>query len=255
MSTEKDLRRTNPAEAATQLGQLIQGYRATSLIGVAAQLGIADLLGEGPKSSQELADVVGVRQRDLYRLLRALASLGIFAETESGRFVLTPLAELLQTQVPGSMRSTAILHSTLLYRAWGNLLLSTRTGTPSFDQVYGTGFWEYLDSDPEARETFNQAMTTRSDRDQSEVLHSYDFSGISKIVDVGGGQGSLISAILGANPDLRGILFDLPAVVRGARELIEAKGLIGRCDIVGGDFFKSVPGGGDAYILQAVIHD
>ncbi|MCH7620651.1 MAG: methyltransferase [Chloroflexi bacterium] len=234
---------------------MIRGYRTPFLINVAAKLGIADLLRDGPKSSEELAQAVEAQPRFLYRVLRALASQGIFAENEAGQFQLTPVAELLQTGIPGSLRATAIMSAGLYARSWGDLLYTLRTGKPSFDHVFGMGFWEYLDSNDEMGDYFNQSMTSRSGEEQGQVVDAYDFSGISKIVDVGGGQGSLIRAILQKHPHMHGTLFDLPEVVQGVYEIIEAEGLAERCEVVGGSFFDEVPSEGEAYFMQAVIHD
>ena len=255
MSTTNNPQFTGQQSPASQLRQMILGYRTPFLINVAAKLGIADLLKDGPKSSEELAQAVEAQPRLLYRVLRALASQGIFAENEAGQFQLNPVAELLQTEIPGSLRATAIMSAGLYAKSWGDLLYTLRTGKPSFDHVFGMGFWEYLDSNDEMGDYFNQSMTSRSGGEQRQVVDAYDFSGISKIVDVGGGQGSLISAILQKHPRMQGTLFDMPEVVQGAYGIIEAEGLAERCEVVGGSFFDEVPSGGEAYILQAVIHD
>lgn len=216
MSTPNNPQHTAQPSPASQLREMIQGYRTPLLIHVAAKLGIADLLKDGPKSSQELAQAVEVQPRMLYRVLRALASQGIFAENEAGQFQLTPLAELLQTEITGSLRSWAIMSAGLYAKSWGDLLYTLRTGKPSFDHVFGMGFWEYLASNDEMGNYFNQSMTFRPGGEQSQIVDAYDFSGISKIVDVGGGQGSLISAILRKHAQMHGVLFDLPEVVQGA---------------------------------------
>ena len=235
---------------------MINGARYTQLIYVVAKLGIADLIKDGPKNSEELANDVGVHPRNLYRVLRALASLGIFAETTDGKFQLTPKAEPLQSNVPGSVRALAtIMGEKWLWRPWGELLHTVKNGQPSFDRIFGMDFWEYLASDREAGETFNQGMTDRSATELTLVLAAYDFSDRSKIVDVGGGQGALINGILKAYPQMHGVLFDLPHVVKEARAVAEAEGIADRCEIVGGSFFEGVPTGADTYILQAVIHD
>jgi SAM-dependent methyltransferase len=238
------------------LDEMVNGARYTQLLYVAAKLGIADLLKNGPRSPDDLAQSIGANRRNLYRVLRALASLGVFAENRDGKFELTAKAEPLQSDVPGSLRATAIIYGEeWLYRPWGGLLDNVKADKPAFDRIFHMGFWEYLASNPEAGKAFDQAMTSRSARELTAVLSAYDFSSISKIVDVGGGQGQLISAILKANPDMRGILFDLPSVIEGSRGLLESEGVRDRCELVGGSFFESVPAGGDAYILQAVLHN
>ncbi len=184
------------------LREMISGAKYTQLVYVAAKLGIADLLKDGPRSPDDLAESIGVNRRNLYRVLRALASLGIFAENQDGTFELTVKAEPLQSDVPESERDWAIAWGEeWLYRPWGGLLENVKTDQPAFDRIFHMGLWEYLGSNSEAGEAFNQAMTSRSRGELTAVLSAYDFSGISRIVDGGGGQGELISAILKANPD------------------------------------------------------
>lgn len=239
-----------------RLQEMIVGFRPAQLINVAAKLGIADLLKDGPKSCDEMAVGVGVHSRSLYRVLRALASLGIFAETLDGEFELTTLAEPLQTEVPGSLRAWAILWGEeFMWRPWGELLHTVVTGENHFDRIFGAGFFDYLSDNNEAGETFNSAMTMRSENEVVAVLGVYDFAGASKIVDVGGGEGTLIAAILKSYPKTQGILFDLPSVIESSRNLIQAQGIAARCDLVGGDFFAAIPPGGDCYIFHRVIHN
>ena len=238
------------------LREMIGGVRYTQLVYVAAKLGIADLLKDGPRSPDDLADSIGADRRNLYRVLRALASLGIFAENQDGMFELTVKAEPLQSGVPDSERDWAILWGEeWFYRPWGGLLDNVKTGQTAFDDIFHMGLWEYLGSNPEAGEAFDRAMTSRSRGDMTTALTTFDFSGISRIVDVGGGQGELISAILKAHPEMHGVLFDLPSAIEGARRLVESEGVSDRCELVGGSFFESVPAGGDLYILQGVIHN
>ena len=255
MPTQSDAKSGNQVAPAVALRELIGGFRATQLIYVAAKLGIADLLKHGPKTSDELAESVGAQPHALYRVLRALAGLGIFEEGRDGRFDLTPLAEPLRTGVPGSLRAWAVINGGEWQRSWGDLMYSVRTGRPAFDNVYGMGFWEYHDKNPETAESFNEGMSEIAERVLAGVVEAYDFSGATTAVDVGGGHGSLIAAILKANPHLRGVLFDKPAVVESARAAIEARGLAGRCELVAGDFFESVPGGADLHLLKWIIHD
>jgi ubiquinone/menaquinone biosynthesis C-methylase UbiE len=222
---------------------------------VAAKLGIAVLLADGAKGSEDLAQATGTHPHSLYRVLRLLASQGVFAEVESRRFALTPLATLLRADVPGSLRALAIRTGGLDWRPWGALLHSVRTGTPAFDHVYGMSLFAYLAQDAEAAQVFNDTMTMFTQRNTAAVVGAYDFSAVGTIVDVGGGHGALMAAILEASPRTRGILVDLPAVIEGARRQITARGLHPRCELVAGDFFESVPVGGDAYILKWIIHD
>ena len=168
-----------------QLQDMIDGFKVTQLIYVVAKLGIADLLEVRPKTAGELAEAVGAHPRNLYRVLRALASLGIFSEGEDGRFQLTPLAEPLRSDVPESVRSRAVVYGEeWMWRPWGELLHNVKTGETAFDHAFNTGYWDYFYLNPEARETFDQFMTTRSGQELASVLANYDFAGISKIVDI-----------------------------------------------------------------------
>ncbi|MFQ6028223.1 MAG: methyltransferase [Dehalococcoidia bacterium] len=255
MSTPEITPSPEQLSQSAQLNEMLGGYQLAALIHIAAKLGIADLLHDGPKNSQELAHTIDANPRNLYRVLRALASKNIFAENAAGQFELTPLAEPLRSDVPGSTRDWAILHGDLLVPAWNDLLYGVRTDQPAFEHVFGEGFWEYLDRNPDARENFNRGMTSRSGREQMQFLDDLDLSGVAKIVDVGGGEGGLLTAILQAHPGMRGVLFDLPEVVQGAEESMQSAGVAERCELVGGSFFDSVPSGGDLYVLQAVIHN
>lgn len=240
----------------TTLMQLINGHRITQLIRVAAKLGLADLLTDGPKRSDELDRAVGAHPRTLYRVLRALASLEIFAADDAGRFHLTPLAELLRRGVPGSLADYAIMEGEPWYcHSDSELLYSIRTGKPAFDYVHGMGIFEYLHQHAEAAACFNAAQTSFSGHELAAIVAAYDFGEFTTIVDVGGGHGALLVEILKANPHPRGILFDLPTVVESAKGLLEVAGVMHRCDVAPGDFFQFVPGGGDAYMLKRVIHD
>jgi SAM-dependent methyltransferase len=230
--------------------QMVTGYWVSQTIYVAAKLGIADLLKDGPKNYEELAKATGTHKRSLYRLLRALASVGVFAEAEDGRFGLTPLGKCLQTEIPGSVRAIMINHGERLYRPWGDLLHSVRTGEPAVKHVF-----ECLAQDPESAAIFSEAMAEITTQVSTAVVADYDFSRFSKIVDIGGGTGTLILSILKANPQMSGILFELPHVVEDARKHLDAAGLTERCAVLAGDFFEFVPSGGDAYILKNIIHD
>lgn len=236
--------------------QKLIGTWVAQCISVAAKLGTADALAEGPKGAEELAAAANAHAPSLYRVLRALASVGIFAEDEDGRFRLTALAEPLRSDVQGSVRSFAIMMGEPWnYRPWEHLIHSVTTGQTGFEHAFGAGIWEYLADQPEASALFDAAMTGRSGPDDAAVATDYDFSGLKVVVDVAGGRGSLLAAILRANPDMRGILFDQPHVSPGAREYLTGAGLAQRCEIAAGDFFESVVAGGDAYILKRVIHD
>lgn len=233
--------------------QLATSYWVSRALYAAAKLGIADLLQDDPKSCDDLASSTGTNAQALYRLMRALASVGIFAENEQGCFTLTPLATYLQSNVPNSIRAFAISFGEEHYRAWGDIIHSIQTGGSAFENLYGMPVFQYYAQNPEAGKTFDEAMTSVSATDKTEIAAEYDFSSISKLVDVGGGHGSLLASILKANSTMEGILFDRPSVIEGAKSVIEAEGVSKRCQIVAGNFFESVPSG-DAYILKYVIH-
>jgi SAM-dependent methyltransferase len=232
------------------------GYRLSQALHVAAQLRIADLLSDGAKDVAQLAHVAGAHAPSLRRLLRVLASEGVFVETAPDRFELTPLAALLRSDVPDSLRERAVFDGEECnWRAWGQLLHSVTTGAPAFAHAHGAGLFEYLAAHPAAGAAFDRLMAEQTAPMARAVAGAYDFADLETIVDVGGGHGVLVATILAANPDLRGILFDQPHVVAAAGPILEAAGVAGRCAIVAGDFFAAVPEGGDACLLKFVLHD
>jgi hypothetical protein len=236
--------------------QMISGFWISRAIYIAAKLGIADHLRNGHKTVDELAAATETHAPSLYRVLRALASVGVFTEDEKGGFAATPIAETLRTDAPGSLRAFATVElGEEHYPAWGELLHSVKTGKIAFDRAFGMPVWKFFEQNPENAKTFNDAMTGMTLAVNDAVLSSYDFSSITKIVDVGGGHGSLIASILKANPQMKGVLFDALSVAEGAQNRIEAEGIADRCEVVSGDFFQSVPVGGDAHILKWIIHD
>jgi hypothetical protein len=236
--------------------QMINAFRASQAIHVAATLGIADLFEDGQKSVDELAEATGTHAPTLYRLLRALASVGVFAEQPNGQFRATTLSEYLRTNAPRSLRHWAMqVGQQYLWRSWGDLLYSVRTGEPAFPKLYETTVWEYRQAHPEEDAIFNAAMTALSAGVVEAIVQSYDFSRMDMLVDVGGGEGVLLAAILAANPALHGILFDQPHVLAGANELLEREDVMDRCELVSGNFFEVVPGGADAYLLKSIAHD
>lgn len=239
----------------TQLYQLIVGYRTTQPIYVAAKLGIADLVAETPKTAHELAQATRAHAPSLRRLLLMLSSVGIFAEDTAGRFRTTPLGELLRRDHPQSQRSLSMMYgSAFFWKPWGELYEAVVSGQPAFDRVYGVSLFDYLSTHPEDAAIFNDAMTSISARDVSAILAAYDFSRFERIVDVGGGHGALLHAILSANPRLRGVLADLPAVVAGAAGW-RSEPIAHRCSVVATDFFESVPDGADGYLMKLIVHD
>jgi hypothetical protein len=238
-----------------QLGKMITGYWTSQAIYAAAKIGIADLLKDGPKPIEELAAATGTKPKLLYRLLRALASVGIFAEEDNQRFSLTPLAAPLRSDVPGSQRSLALMMGEDQYRAWGNLADTIQTGDNAYEKLVGQPIFDHLAQHPEKARIFDDAMTGIHGRETGAILDAYDFSGIRVLADIGGGNGSQLTAILQKHPGMQGILFDLPHVVARARPKIEAAGVADHCHLIDGNFFESVPGGADAYIMRHIIHD
>lgn len=237
-----------------QLQFMLHGYRLTQALAVAARLGLADLLGDGPKTTDELAAATGANGDALYRMLRALASVGVFAETAERRFTLTPMAELLRRDHPLSARAQILYVSDEPYRAWGNLLPGVMTGVTPFEQTFGAQHFQHLEQHPASNAAFNQAMSASSRQAARAIVAAYDFSAAGKVVDIAGGQGVLIAAILRANPALHGVLFDQPHVVADALPLLEAAGVADRCELASGDFFAAVPPG-DTYTLRHILHD
>lgn len=238
-----------------QLAHLMAGYWYTQAIYVAAKLKLADLLSDGPTSADQLAQATQTNARSLYRLLRALASVGIFAEDDQHNFSLTPMAECLRSDVLGSQWSMAILRGGLQYEAWGQLLHSVQNGQSAFEKLHGMPVFDYFAQHPEAGKLFDAAMTGVHGRETQAMLDAYDFSGISTLADIGGGNSSVLVAVLAKYPQMQGILFDRPGVVDRARANIEQAGMVDRCRVVPGDFFESIPTGADAYLMRHIIHD
>jgi SAM-dependent methyltransferase len=238
------------------LREQIMGFRTTQMIHVAARLKLADHLAAGPLSPAELAVLVGAEPHALYRLLRALASLGIFSEDACGAFALTPQAELLRSDVQGSLRSVALLYGEdWLWQAYGGLLHSVRIGGPAFVRTHGQPLYGYLHAHPRAAVQFNTAMSASSVQESLAILEAYDFSDAQSVVDIGGGHGALLAALLRAHPALTGILFDLPSVVAGAVHLLSEAGIADRARRAAGDFFDEAPAGGDLYLMKSVLHN
>jgi hypothetical protein len=236
--------------------EIVTGYFPPQAIFVAAKLGLADLLQSGPKTAEELAQSTGAHASALYRLLRACASIGVFKELPDGRFDLTPLAKTLQTGAPNSMREMVLMNgSPVLWRTWGELYQSVQTGEAVFPQLFGAGLFEYFARNRQEGEVFDRAMMNFSELAGAGLVNAYKFNGVHRLVDVGGGTGMLLAMILRANPAMTGVLFDLPQVAESAPALLAAQGVAGRCEIVGGSFFESVPPGADAYLMKNVLHD
>ncbi|MBA2340034.1 MAG: methyltransferase [Pyrinomonadaceae bacterium] len=247
---------TQPTPPDAFLTQLVFGAMMTQAIGVVAKLGIADLLSAKPQSVSELAARTNTHEQSLYRVLRSLASVGIFQELERKVFALTPYAELLRTDAPNSMRNGAIfMGEEWHWRVWGNMLYSVRTGKPAWGQVHGAEVFDYFSSNPEQAEIFNRAMTDMSVGIAPAIVEAYDFSNFKTLCDIAGGHGFLLSQVLKANRDMKGILFDMPPVIAGADGVLEREGVTERVEKVSGDFFARVPEGADAYMMKHIIHD
>ena len=238
-----------------RLRQLIMGFRTTQLIYVAAKFGLADHLARGPLAPHDLAAAVGAEPEALFRLMRALASLGIFAELTDGRFEMTPAAEVLQRDRPGSLRSTALVYGDeLLWHAYGRLSHAIETGQSAFAQVYGQPFYEYLEEHSDAAALFHDAMTGFSELEAAAIMAAYDFSSVRSLVDVGGGQAGLVAALLSRYPCLWAIVFDRAEPTQ-AGKLFASPHIGSRGTFMQGDFFAAVPEGGDLYLLKSVIHN
>lgn len=241
---------------AVAMLQLTMGALVSQAVSVIARLGVADVLAAGPQPVEQIAQRVGAHHSALYRVLRALGDVGVVAELENRQFALTPLSELLRSDVPGSMRGWATMVGMPFHRyPWTDLYETVLTGESAFDRVHGTKVFDYLAEHPEDAAIFDAAMTSISTNESVSIAKAYDFSRFNTIVDVGGGRGGLLAAILSANPHLQGVLFDVPTVVAGIDDELAAAEVVGRCEVVSGDFFDSVPDGADAYLLSAIIHD
>jgi O-methyltransferase/methyltransferase family protein len=255
MSQPSEPQSGDVAQAQAVLQQMTNGYWATQIIYVAAKLGIADLLNKGPLGIQALAKSTEAHAPSLYRLMRALAGLGVVRENEDGDYETTPLGRCLVKGSPGALRARAILNGEEWYAAWGGLLQSVRTGETAFDHIIGKPFFEHLAANAKSAAVFNEAMASSTEGAARAVAEAYDFSRFKTIVDVGGGTGAFLARILQANPHARGVLFDQPTVVAAAGGFLTSVGVADRCDVFGGDFFEAVPGGGDVYMLSWIIHD
>jgi DNA-binding transcriptional ArsR family regulator len=236
-----------------EMVELLARGLLTQAVAVAARLRIADLVAEGPRSAAELAEATGTRPDALARLLRALVGLEVLALDDDGRFAATPRSRALEAG-PGSIGALAELIAELSWRAWGALGHSVATGEPAFRHEYGQGMFDHLAGAPEAARVFQSWMTEQSNLQEAALLEAIDLAGVGRLIDVGGGRGTLLAALLRANPDLRGALYDRPEVAATA-EALAAPDIAHRAEAIGGDFFASVPEGADRYVLKLVIHD
>jgi hypothetical protein len=237
-------------------------YWVSQMIYATAKLGLADIMADGPKTAAEIAPVVRADAGALARMLRGLTMAGVLAEVEGGHYALAPPGEGLRSDQPGSVRNFVIMLGEEHYKAWGDFLQSVRTGRPAFPHVYGMELFRYLAQTPAAAGTFHRAMKELTAPAFPELelacaaeRPGWSFSQYRTIVDVGGGYGGFVTFLLNHHPSVRGILFDLPHAVATGKKYVESAGLSDRCEVIGGDFFESVPTGGDAYVLQLVLHN
>jgi orsellinic acid C2-O-methyltransferase len=248
--------RSSPADApAARLQSLVKGFWTTQALYVATTLGIPDLLADGPRSSDALANSVGAHPPSLHRLLRALTTIEVVQERSDGMFALLPMGDLLRSDSPTSLRSWTLFIGEYQWQVWGDLLGSVRTGQSARERLFGTKEFEHLERNPELAALFNQAMVELTRLVSAAVVEAYDFTGMKRIMDVGGGYGELLRAILTAHPTAQGILFDMAHAIEQGRGYLETVGVASRCEFVAGDFFASVPSGADAYVLKSIIHD
>ena len=241
--------------AEEDVRRMISGFIASQALYVAAKLRVFDVIRDKPKTAIEIAKATGSHEPSLRRLLRFLTAVAVLVEDDQGCFSSTEMGNLLRSDHPDSARPWAVLFGEpFIWQSWGNLYETVKTGVPGFDRAHGEGFFDYLARHSQDAATFNAAMTSSSRDELAAILSAYDFHLFTKVVDVGGGQGALLRGILEQCPGVRGVLCDLPSVVAGTSEL-RHPGVASRCEFVGGDFFKAVPAGGDAYILKKIVHD
>ncbi|CAL9338351.1 methyltransferase [Streptomyces sp. enrichment culture] len=244
---------SSPAGRETgQLLELAMGYLYSAALSSAARLGIADHLADGPRTVEELAAATRTDAGHLYRLLRYVATKGVFHEDETGRFHLTPLAQPLRSGVPGSLRDTVMVYTEApFWEPTGRLHEAVSSGATVFEKQYGTPFYHYVATDPEFGAAFNSSMAAASQAMSNGITRAFDFSQAKTVVDVGGGRGGLLRSVLQHNPHMTGILFDRENVV--AEHVLDTPDLAGRWKAEGGDFFVSVPSGADVYLLKHVL--
>jgi O-methyltransferase domain/Dimerisation domain len=239
-----------------ELRSLINGYQVSQAISVAATLGVADLLAAGPRASDDLARETGTDADALYRLLRALAAVGVLHEGDGRRFALTEFGQPLRSDVPGSLAGWAeFVGRPAFWQSWGALLHSVRTGENAFRHVHGADVWSWRAERPDENAAFDRAMASLTGSVNRALLDAYDFGRFGTVVDVGGGNGALLASLLRTFAGIRGILFDQPHVAASAQEVLREAGVADRCQVVSGSFFDGVPEGGDAYVLKAIVHD
>lgn len=234
--------------------RLLSGFRAYQLMVAACRLQLPDLIAASPKSADELAAVTGTQASLLHRFLRGLVTWRVFTEGPDGRFYSTPMSDTFRSDKPG-LRNMTLMLSEEGYQAWSEIVYTLRTGKPAFEHFYGKSRWELLAESPEDAARFNAAMVETTKRVVRAFIAAYDFAGARTVVDVGGGSGALLAAVLQANPKMQGILFDVGAGLAGAQEMMLSANVEGRVKFTEGSFFDSVPSGGDVYVLKSIVHD
>jgi predicted transcriptional regulator len=250
---QADSKRAPPAQVLTQL---LQGKVVSKALSVVAELGVADHVKSTPTSIDEIAAHTGTHADSLYRVLRLLAAVGVFAESHDRAFALTPVSELLRTDARGSLRPMARWQDEHNhYTAWGELEHAVRTGKPGFDKAHGVQVFEFMKSHFEVARIFDEAMGGFTVSVGAAVAKAYDFSGVKHVVDIGGSHGVLLAALLDRYPHLRATLYDLPHVIEAARKALATAPHAGRIEALAGDFLEGVPKGADAYIMKSIIHD
>ena len=247
--------RVNQMGPAPMVFRMARAFWASQTIYVAAKLGVADVLDEGSKSNDEIANAIGANSKSLARLTRALVALGVLTLDDAGRFRLTRIGAALQSGMPGSMRSIVLTLGEEHYQAWGRLIDSVKCDRPAFDEIYQRPLFDYLAQNSAAAQTFNEGMTDLTSQVALATVLAYDFSESGVVADIGGGHGVLLDSILRSNPSTTGILFDSKAVIERATLHVGNSGVGDRRQSIGGDFFASVPVGADIYILKNVLHD
>lgn len=237
------------------MSRMITGSWISQLVYVTAKLKLADLVAIGPRTSEELAGLTDTQPDMMYRVLRALASIGIFEENESHQFTSTPLAETLRSDLPNSQWALAIMMGEEHFRCWGELMYSLQTGKKSFDHLYDQPIFEYLNDHPESAKIFDAAMTSVHGRESLPMATAYDFSQFKSLVDIGGGNGSLLSTILSEHESVNGSIYDLFSVINRTQQSISNSPVEDRIELLSGNFFEAIPAGFDCYLMRHIIHD
>lgn len=241
--------------AQEEILRFARGLESTQMVYVAAEIGVADALAGGEKTTEELAAATRTHSPTLYRFLRALVSIGVLAQREPNRFSLTPMGELLRTDHPEGLRDLVLWNGAeWRHRVWANLTHSVRTGETAMEHTFGVGLFDYMKRHPEDAAVYRNYMTFSTRRVAASLTKTYNFEAFRTVADVGGSEGLLLAAVLKSAPQLRGILFELPESTDAARKLLTGEGVIDRCQVVGGSFFDSVPAS-EVYVLMRILRD